>query len=154
MTDVTTATLGPAVGYYAAGRQYFEAFHLLATDARAPSDPSRLVLPLGALVSFSIELLLKAYLTDKGMTRQELSRYGVRHNLDELLRLAVGQSLMVAGAVSQLVQVLDQAHAEHHFRYMPENGVYTLLNHASVIAIMDPFHEQIRVALGYGPTPG
>lgn len=142
-----------ALNYYSAGRAYIEAYVALGSDPRIPDAKTRLVLPTSALLSYGIETLLKAYLRHKGVSHSDLTKRDVRHALKTLYDRAQDEGLPALSGITTVIDHLDANHEKHHFRYMVDETLFTTFNPGPTQAALEDFHEQIRLELGYGPTP-
>jgi hypothetical protein len=92
-----------------------------AARASITSD-AVVVRPTYWLISHAIELMLKAFLLHKRKSEAALRKPSVRHNLAELLKMALSLRLSIPDEVAEVVRGVSPAHKVFYFRY---GGGYT-----------------------------
>ena len=106
--------------------QFFEAFKQLPEE-RPEGPPSW---PRYFLLCHSIELALKAYLARRGATPEQLRKFELRHNLDQLMDEAVEKGLPLPTPTQELIKALSEAHSKFWHRYPTDdelaNKVYVI----------------------------
>ncbi len=86
--------------------------------------------PVGHLLAMAVELTLKAFLLDTGMTNKELGQRNVGHDLGSILRKSVENGLRISEQDAVCILTMRQAHLEHFHRYGPNDlsaGAFCIL---------------------------
>ncbi len=110
-----------AIGLARYAREYFDAA-IGADDAIGHRNGYEIVAPppVMFLVAHSIELALKAYLRDQGLTVEELERIG--HDLCECWRVATDNGIEAHVALTQeelgVLGLISDLHASTQLRYI------------------------------------
>lgn len=91
--------------------EFFEAFQRL---------PTRKSWPHYFLLGHAVELALKAFLASRGMTAEEVRKYG--HKLERLLNAAVTHGLETDTVAPWTLTLLDEAHRNFWARYPMQKG--------------------------------
>ena len=92
----------------------FMAYRVL-TGVRHPNSPRNF------LLCHAIELALKAFLLHKGISEKDIIAFEVRHNLAELLGMALEKGLELRPNIAPQIVLLAEAHRKHRPRY-PDKG--------------------------------
>lgn len=103
-----------------------EDFYQAFTDL--PPRPPPQSWPRYFVLSYAIELALKAYLILHGATRKALTDKTLRHNLTELLKQAVKKGLPLSATAQADIKLLQEAHEKFWHRYPKEDSkpVFTI----------------------------
>jgi hypothetical protein len=101
-------------------------FELVLTNDQFNYEASRMVLiQTSAIISYALELYYKAVLAKLGLSEQFLSRPELRHNLSALCAEAKRRGFSADNpSIHNLIDYIGEAHSKHHFRYIPESGVF------------------------------
>ena len=115
----TVARVTPPEAYFGAAEALMPGVRLLA--AAGPE----VCAPLALVAGQALECLLKAYLSKRGVTEDELKQHAVRHNLKELWARANRAGLPNAPVSPQWVECLSRLHnSPFYLRYpMGLNGL-------------------------------
>jgi hypothetical protein len=97
--------------------RYLDAARVLHHNCPAPNGFWE---PLNHLFAMSAELALKAFLERTGTSERNLKGKDVRHSLSTLLLLAINNGLRTSRDVVDALLSLDEAHASHTYRYVPQ----------------------------------
>jgi hypothetical protein len=103
--------------YLSFANQFHSAFHELAVR------PPPFSWPRYFLLCHSIELALKAFLLHRGATLEELKAFDLRHNLKQLVTLAVEKGLHLKSETQAAISALTDAHSEYWPRYPKAEGL-------------------------------
>jgi hypothetical protein len=95
--------------------RYFDAARVLNQQTREP-DQSYWE-PINHLLAMAAELTLKAFLLRAGEKKKKLTEIPTRHDLRQLLRLAVGRGLKASKSAVEPLLHIAKAHKGHSFRY-------------------------------------
>jgi hypothetical protein len=90
--------------------QFYEAFCQLPERQPPRSWPRYF------LLCHSIELALKAHLARRGATPEQLRKFELRHNLDQLMDEAVEKGLPLPRPTQELIKALSEAHSKFWHR--------------------------------------
>ncbi|MBT9569369.1 MAG: hypothetical protein IV085_13855 [Thiobacillus sp.] len=108
-------TRSTPVGYWHFAAQYFH-----AAQAVKNTDEQRLTLPALQLYGQSIELALKAFLLQRGVSLQDVEK--LRHKLTEIVALArrrhLGTEVKLNRHDLTLIHLLSENYSTHRFRYI------------------------------------
>ncbi len=149
-----------ALGYYSAGKDYVEAAKViwLRSPERQHLGLGKFFLPMHMLLGFSLELFLKAWLRDTGLSSQILRRDPYGHDLQELYAEALRRDFPAVPSQADLVEHLAVEHGEYGYRYMKEGHTYTLTNLPLAFGVLEAINLQvdnrIGASAGYGLPPG
>lgn len=133
-----------ALNHFSSGRAYLTAARLIIRSPEYPPRSGEVILPLHALLSFSIEFYMKGYLSERGVSPQELSGIALRHNLQALLDRAVALGFGPPARLPEVVGILSPEHARHQFRYMPDDHTYITLNYPAVEDVLEQLDAGMR----------
>jgi hypothetical protein len=120
-------------------REYRQAYYDLPTPM--PSWPRYF------LFCHSIELVLKAYLAQHGLTEDELKNPSFRHNIKNLLDQAIRCGLSLSFNTRASITLLEEAHKKYWPRY-PIRGSGGVILIYQCEADADKLFEAVFAALG------
>ncbi|MDN3592383.1 hypothetical protein [Methylobacterium adhaesivum] len=83
--------------------------------------------PVGHLLSMAVELALKSYLLERGVTDREMGKQRIQHDLGAILRLCIQNNLHLGEQEVEMILVLRTAHLEHFHRYGPKAIGYAIV---------------------------
>jgi hypothetical protein len=109
-----------AANLFRTAADFENAYRVLTGALPKPTDPSW---PRCLLLSYSIELALKAFLAATGKSTSDLIER--RHDLKKLLREAVKCRLVLGPRARDDIKLLSEAHEKHWARY-PKKQPYIL----------------------------
>ena len=102
------------------------------------------------LFCHSIELVLKAYLAQHGLTEKQLRDQPFRHNIKNLLNRAIKCGLSLSANTRGSITVLTEAHTKYWPRY-PIRGSNTVILIYQCEGDADKLFEAVFAALGRPP---
>lgn len=107
---------------------------------------AQVYLPICALLAFSIEFLLKAWLIADGLSEDDVSKPHIRHDLEELLDLAKSRGLRNQHQNSaEIIAAMNAHHKKHEFRYLPAKGEFKLLNFPLAALVIEALDATVRL---------
>ena len=144
-----------AIANYSTAKGYVQSAFLIATNpARLIiNDDRSFVLSYHMLLGFAVELYLKAFLQERCHAHGKLRSAAVRHNLEDLLQMAVADGFDPSKAES-LVAYLDVQHGNFEFRYVNRESQYMLRWHRDVFAELDRLDNYVDDVVGASQSMG
>lgn len=147
--------ISEAIAFLVTARNYRFGAYAILTNAglRAQWETDRrFALPAVMLIAHAIELYLKAWLSEKGVTTQELRRRPYGHDLTTLFAEAKTRGLIEpARPPQQSFQDMIESFAEHHgdysFRYPDSGWTYNVPQMDIVFDVLNDFDAQISAAV-------
>ncbi|MDQ1187113.1 hypothetical protein [Agrobacterium larrymoorei] len=118
------------------GSEYFEAFKIT-------KDDERLKYPTYFLLVHSIELFLKSFLAAKGVTKRELKKADIRHDLEKLYERCDELGLPKVSYLRDFTREFKDKNSDHDFRY-PTSFILRVPSPKLCIEVVDPLREALR----------
>lgn len=115
-----TISVGPdSLGLLSRARGLLHGVNVLATTSDDTTNACHF------LAAWTLELLLKSYLSHSGLTERQLKKKEIRHNLEELWMMASSHGLSVSSIPPRWCHLLNGIHDyPHHSRYPTEAAAY------------------------------
>jgi len=118
------------------GSEYLEAFKLLQHD-------ERLKYPTYFSVVHSMELFLKSYLVAKGVSKGELKKMKIRHDLELLYERCAGLGMPTVQHLGDFAREFKDKNSDHDFRY-PTAYILKLPSPKLCLEVMEPLRDVLR----------
>jgi hypothetical protein len=114
-------------------------------------------LPKRMLLGFALELFLKSWLHEAGVTEADLRDiYG--HDIDDLYQDAITNGLPQTSDFDRAVRELGPDHHEFGYRYMHNGSSYDPMDYVAIVQILQELDRVVDTFIGasasYGLTPG
>lgn len=147
-----------ATDFYVPAKGYAESAKIIKLSPLTSGREGMTFLPLHMLVGFSVELHLKAWLTDVGFNEETLRRKPYGHNLNELYGAAKANGLPPIDRLDALVPYLHGPHADFTYRYFRQDITYESMELGSLFGILDALDTVVDSKIGasasIGKAPG
>lgn len=141
LAPVTIAPAAPPHTYFGVARSMLPGAQILATSTIPPA------MPLTLICAHTLECALKAFLSRSGDDAR-LKDPSLRHNLEELWRLAAVEGLGIASQLPAWVVTLSRLHASpYYLRY--SKGVHGIVSPepqsmvSELTALLNQVHTQL-----------
>lgn len=109
-----------AAGYRVAiAVRYWKSAHIIL---KYQARPVQFMEPVAHLLAMAAELILKAYLTDAGLSDAQLSGKKVGHDLGSCLRLCIERGLAISEGEATCLLAMRVAHISTFNRYGPKSS--------------------------------
>ena len=144
--------MASAIMIYSNAKGFSEAAKMIYLSPHYGDRHHMLILPIGHLVGFGIELYLKSFLTHHGVDKRRLSSRALGHNLIALYDLALTFGFSLAHR-----KLLDEFHHHHsafEFRYADDDTVFHIPSHVETFTAMDALDRYVDGVVGASASHG
>lgn len=118
------------------GSEYFEAFKIT-------KDDDGLKYPTYFLLVHSMELFLKSFLAARGVTKRELKKAHIRHDLEKLYERCTELGLPNVNHLRDFAREFKDKNSDHDFRY-PTSFILRVPSPKLCIEVVEPLREALR----------
>ncbi|WP_203153413.1 HEPN domain-containing protein [Methylobacterium aquaticum] len=156
VTDQNLITGGIMVSlplrYYSSARSDFQSSQINIMYIEKNGDPYRYK-SVAFLAGFAIELYLKAWLSADGVEEKGLSSHNVRHDLAELLKMAIARGYSPSSKkIDELIDTLRKLHRKFETRYLKDDTEIQKLTLGGYSAEMEMLDADVRTKISVPPS--
>lgn len=152
--------ISDAVAFLLTARSYRIGSHAILTNGDVRNEQEtdrRFVLPTVMLIAHAIEVYLKAWLSNTGVSTDDLKR-GFGHKLKPLFEEAKIRGLsdpprQTPYTFKDLVESFEKQHSDYSFRYPTDGWTYDVPQMDLVFSLLNELDAQIGVAVLGNPEP-